>query len=491
MLFFRHLYCRSEKITHPTGLLASSYLYIAHFNFPGGFMKNKRNWRLLLASLLFSGLAFAFSDPFNTPPIFLAPQDGTIEVLTEQPFELDIEVEDIDNDILNIRAEHLPEWITFDPYLLQLYGQPTRLDRGTYYITIKADDGREVRSKRLELKVKYGHSAQQHLEETVRATCQERLANLKGVSAAVIGPDGQLSTVVHGHSDAARRYALEPNHRFRVASVTKLFTSTLIMRLVEFGYFELDDRLAEYLEVPGLPNGKSITIRQLLSHTGGVIDHLNHPSFYRGNWKYRTWDEGDIYRFAAVRSPRFSPGQGYDYSNTGFYLLGELAEAVLEKPLKDAFREYIFTPAGLNQTIYDDFSDRRHRIDSLADNGRAYEYHLSAVGAAGAIVATPADVARFGHALFKGKLVSAQSLELMQQDLGYEQGGDHYGLGMRMWDDHGIKHFGHTGALMGYRSILMYLPEYETTIALSTHHSHYRWYDLVNDVLLEMADYYR
>ena len=108
-------------------------------------MKNKRNWRLLLASLLFSGLAFAFSDPFNTPPIFLAPQDGTVEVFTEQPFELDIEVEDIDNDIVHIQAEHLPAWLTFDPYLLQLYGQPTRLDRGTYYVTIKADDGREVR----------------------------------------------------------------------------------------------------------------------------------------------------------------------------------------------------------------------------------------------------------------------------------------------------------------------------------------------------------
>jgi CubicO group peptidase (beta-lactamase class C family) len=454
-------------------------------------MKNKINWQLPLVVLVFSGLAFAFSGPFNTPPIFIAPQDGVLEALTEQPFELDIEVEDIDNDIVKIQALHLPDWITFDPYLLQLYGTPDRLDRGTYFVTIKADDGREIRSKRLEIKVNYGHSAQQHLEETVKATCQERLTNLNGVSAAVIGPDGQLVTVTHGHSDVARRQKLDLNHRFRVASITKLFTSTLVMRLVEFGYFELDDHLTDHLDVPGLPNSSQITIRQLLSHTAGVIDHLNHPSFYRGNWKYRTWDEHDIYRFAAVRRARFAPGQGYDYSNTGFYLLGELVEAVLEKPLKEAFREYIFSPAGLNQTTYDDSSDRRHPIDSLADNGRAYEYHLSAVGAAGAIVATPADVARFGHALYNGSLVSKPSLKIMQEDLGFEKGGDHYGLGMRMWDDHGIRHFGHTGALMGYRSILMYLPEYDTTIALSTHHSHYRWYDLVNDVMLEMADYYR
>jgi len=79
----------------------------------------------------------------------------------------------------------------------------------------------------------------------------------------------------------------------------------------------------------------------------------------------------------------------------------------------------------------------------------------------------------------------------MQKDIGNQKGGDHYGLGMRLWDDFGIKHIGHTGALMGYRSILMYLPEYDITIALATHHSHYNWYDLVNGVMLEMADYYR
>ena len=454
-------------------------------------MKNKRNWRLLLVVLVLSGLAFAFADPFNTPPIFLAPQDSTIDVRTEESFELDIEVEDIDNDILKIKVDNLPDWLTFDPYLLQLYGTPSRLDRGQYYITIKADDGREVRSKRLELKVAYGHSAEDHLKTTIEETCKARLSNLKGVSAAVIGPDGNLTTVVHGFSDAAKRQKLDPNYRFRVASVTKLFTSTLIMRLVEFGHFELDDLLTDHLEVPGLPNGSTITIRQLLSHTAGVIDHLNHPSFYRGNWKYRTWDAADIHRFAAARRARFTPGSGYDYSNTGFYLLGELAETVLEKPLDEIFQEYIFAPAGLNQTIYDDFSDRRHRIDSLADNGRAYEYHLSAVGASGAIVATPSDMARFGHALYTGELVSEQSLELMSEDIGFAKGGDHYGLGMRIWDDHGVRHLGHTGSLMGYRSILMYLPEYEATIALSTHHSHYRWYDLVNEVLLEMADYYR
>jgi len=145
----------------------------------------------------------------------------------------------------------------------------------------------------------------------------------------------------------------------------------------------------------------------------------------------------------------------------------------------------------MENTLYDDFSHRRKHIPGLAENRRAYEYHQSAVGAAGAIVSTPADMARFGHALYTGKLVSETSLVAMQQDIGAEKGGDHYGLGMRLWDDFGIRHIGHTGSLMGYRSILLYLPEYKVTLALSTHHSHYKWYDLVNGLMLEMADYYR
>lgn len=445
---------------------------------------------MIVPVLLLAALAVAFADPFNTPPIFLSPAEGPIAALTEKSFELDIEVEDIDNDILKVTVENLPAWCHFDPYLMQLYGTPGRSDRGEHHLTIKADDGREVRHRKISLQVSYGHSIQQQLQETMQDVWKTDLPQLRGASAAVVGADGQLSTVTIGHSDAEKREALDASHRFRVASVSKLFTATLILRLAEQGRLGLDDRLADHMQVPGLPFGEEITIRQLLSHTAGVIDHLNHPSFYRGDWKHRKWSERDIYRFAAVRKARFRPGEGYAYSNTGYYLLGKLAEKILGKPLKECFAEEVFQPAGLVQTEYDDYSDRRHRIDSLADNGRGYEYHQSAVGAAGAIISTPSDVARFGHALFHGQLLGERSLKAMQQDLGFEKGGDHYGLGMRLWDDYGIRHIGHTGALMGYRSILMYLPEQDVTVAISTHHSHRRWYNLVNGVLLSVADYY-
>jgi len=454
-------------------------------------MKKRVQWRLLFFVLLLSTLVVAIADPFNTPPIFLEPTDSHVTAYSERDFELDIEVEDVDNDILEVQVQHLPEWCTFDPYLLQLYGRPERIDKGEYFVTIKVDDGRVVRTKRVNLEVEYGHTAKQHLQEAMTGIWKEKLSNLQGASAAVISPEGELTAFTLGRCGSRSYDDISPEHKFRIASVSKLMTATLIMRLVEEERLSLDDHLSEYLEVTGLPNGDEITIRQLLSHTAGVVDHLNHPSFYRGNWKYRKWSERDILRFAAVRRARFNPGESYAYSNTGYYLLGELAEKLTGKPLGDAYRSYVFDPAGMENTLYDDFSTRRNPIEGLAENRRAYEYHHSAVGAAGAVISTPSDMARFGRALYTGKLVSKTSLEEMQKDIGNQKGGDHYGLGMRLWDDFGIKHIGHTGALMGYRSILMYLPEYDITIALATHHSHYNWYDLVNGVMLEMADYYR
>lgn len=447
-------------------------------------------WRLAIFLLTLSCLVIAVSDPYNTPPIFLAPTEDNVQAFTERDFTLNIEVEDIDRDEVEVNAYNLPEWLTFDQQLRQLRGRPERADKGEYYFAIKADDGRVVRTKMISLKVDYGHSAGQHLSEAFSALCSSKVQGLLGASAAIITPDGKLETAAFGRANAWNNEPATSNHRYRVASISKLFTSALVMRLAEEGYFKLDDTLYNILPA-NVPFSKEITVRQLLSHTAGVIDHLNHPSFYRGDWKHRTWTEQDIYRFAAQRGARFRPGTRYGYSNTGYYLLGEMVEAVLKKPLGEAYKEYIFEPLGLKQTIYDDFSNRKNHIDSLAENARAYEYHLSAVGAAGSIVSTPSDVARFGHALFSGQLVSQASLQEMVQDIGASVGGDHYGLGMRLWDDHGIQHMGHTGSLMGYRSILMYLPEYQATIAISANESVRNWNEVPNGLMMEMADYYR
>jgi CubicO group peptidase (beta-lactamase class C family) len=79
----------------------------------------------------------------------------------------------------------------------------------------------------------------------------------------------------------------------------------------------------------------------------------------------------------------------------------------------------------------------------------------------------------------------------MITDYGFAVGGSNYGLGTRLWDDFGIVHYGHTGSLMDYRSIIMYVPEADVSIALSTNDPHPNWFDLVNGVLVVVTNHYR
>lgn len=441
--------------------------------------------------LILSTLIVALSDPFNTPPIFLAPTETEVQAYTNQPLSIDVKVKDVDGDPLNIQVYNSPDWLQFDPFEMKLSGTPERIDKGEYIVTIKVDDGKVIRSKMLQLDVDYGHSAKEHLDEVLVKIWKEKLSKLPGFSATLIQPDGTIHKFNKGYANYSKTNKLTENSRYRIASVSKLMTATLIMRLSEGGYLNLDDPLIKYLPVGSIPYGKKMTIRQVMSHTAGLIDHLNHGSFYKGNWKYRKWSDNDIINFAARRRARFQPGQGYAYSNTGYYLLGMLIEKVLQQPLAEAYQDWIFTPAGMMNSELDDYSTRKNRVKNLAENSRAYEYHQSSVGAAGAIISTPEDMARFGYALYNGKLVNESSLKEMTTDYGAPRGGDHYGLGMRMWDDHGITHLGHSGLLMGYRSIMLYMPEYKTTLAFTTNHSYSQWYSLVNTALIEIADYYQ
>ena len=162
---------------------------------------------------------------------------------------------------------------------------------------------------------------------------------------ALMTPEDELITTTRGEHSPGGNNPLDPNYRYRVASVTKSFTATLILRLAEEGYFELDDKLFEYLEIPGLDNGIAITIEHLLTHTSGMGDHLNDGGFYTGSdWQTRVWEHQDIYDYTVDQGSFFWPGSSYRYSNTGFYVLGALAEAVTGQSLSDLYKSYIFNP---------------------------------------------------------------------------------------------------------------------------------------------------
>jgi len=448
----------------------------------------------LLPLALFSVLLFATCTKETAEdPINHLPEIGTpLEILAyaDSLFTYTIPVEDVDGDEVLVTVGNLPGWLAFDADIRKLSGTPTRQNQGTRELTITADDGKGQRSRQLAIRVVVILTLQEKLDMELLHHFQLTTTGLLGVSAAVATAEGALLTSTAGKHSPSSEGAVTPNHQYRMASVSKIFTAALILRLAEEAYFSLDDKLFAHLPIPGLEHGEDITIRHLLSHTAGVVDHLNSNDFFTGSWMTRTWANEDIFNYAVQKGALFEPGTAYYYSNTGFYILGALAEEVTGLSLREAFQQWVFTPLGLEQTLYDDYSNRIAHIENLAENERAYEYHLSAVGAAGAIVSTPADVARFGMAVYGGHFLSPASLQQMTTDYGFAVGGENYGLGTRLWDDHGIIHYGHTGALMDYRTILMYVPAKGLCIAIATNEPHSRWFDLVNGLLVEIVQFY-
>jgi D-alanyl-D-alanine carboxypeptidase len=237
---------------------------------------------------------------------------------------------------------------------------------------------------------------------------------------------------------------------FRIGSVTKQFTAAGIMKLVERGKLGLEDDVRKH--VPAFDSGgRVVTIRQLLNHTSGVPSYTNQPRFMA---EYAPRDLTHAQLLASIKDVPFDfePGKGYNYSNSGYYLLGMVIEAVDGRTYARFMQEEFFTPLGLTRTRY---GSEREIIKN-----RAQGYALDPAGvrlndalismnvpfAAGALSASAGDLVRWQIALVGGRAVSAES-------------GARYGFGLNVGGAEGRRRISHTGAIQGFNSMLVYLPE--------------------------------
>lgn len=446
----------------------------------------RSQWLIMLSGFLLVLSACKKDDPepqANKVPLLLS--ETLVTAIADSAFVYQLEAEDPDGGVVMIDLIDVPDWLSYSESDQTFSGTPTRDDAGINRLTFELSDGLASVEQEVKISVTIIRSFSEILQESVESAFQSLTPGLAGVSVAVSEPDGTLTTAWTGSSHYQQMQPINADHQYRVASISKVFTAALILRLMEEGHLELDDPMSDYLTIDGLEYGSQITIRQLLSHTAGVFDHLNSNEFWSDPMNYSTkvWSNEEIFQFAVDAGAYFQPGTGYAYSNTGFYMLGAIAEKILQEPLSDIFEAWIFEPLGLENTLYDDFSLYNNRIDNLAESERAYDYHLSAAGASGAIVSTPSDIARFGKALYGGTFVQPENVEQMLENIGGALGGSNYGLGTRLWNDLGIYHYGHTGSLMEYRNILIYVPDKSVSIAVHSNANHDNWIDLANQLL--------
>lgn len=178
---------------------------------------------------------------------------------------------------------------------------------------------------------------------------------MPGVSLHV-QKNGEHFSVVSG---VLNQESLEPvtaSSLFHAASIGKTFTATLILRLIDTGFLQLDDPIDLWLDSSMslmIMNSDKITIRSLLSHTSGIPDYVSDLSFLVdfAESPGRTWTPTEILGYAQQLPPNFEPGTDYEYSNTNTMLLGVIAERITGVPLGMALRQWVFEPAGLQRTF--------------------------------------------------------------------------------------------------------------------------------------------
>ncbi|AOC96990.1 D-alanyl-D-alanine carboxypeptidase precursor [Flavobacterium anhuiense] len=292
-------------------------------------------------------------------------------------------------------------------------------------------------------------------------------SGLPGVSVAVSTPNLGMVYASAGIGNVYTQSPILSNTQYRIASATKNFTATLIMRLQDAGYFNINDKLSQHLAIPGLPNGSTITIKQLLQHTAGVGDYLNGSSaFINAAVPDKIFTDAEIVGYINNMGASFTPGSSYEYSNGGFYLLGMLIEKKLGKTLDVAIQEWITTPLELTNTFMDFTSTTTNKIPNLAEGTRAYNYSPTSVKGAGAIVANPGDLAKYCKAIFGGNYLTQSSINAMILPSALNSA---YGLGTRLYtSSNNVKYHGHTGTILGYNSFMYYIPSLNVSVGITT-----------------------
>ena len=268
----------------------------------------------------------------------------------------------------------------------------------------------------------------------------------------------------YGYRNAADKTANNEQTIFQLGSITKQFTSAVILKLQEEKKLSVTDKLSKYF--PGYPKGDSVTIEQLLTHTSGIYSYTNDPKFMANEVSKPASREMMMALFRD-KPFDFSPGTGWNYSNSGYSLLGYIIEAVTKKPYEQAVRKYIFTPLGMTQSGFD-FTNLKNKEKATGyfklDDKETVPAPIvdSTVSySAGAIYSTTADLYLWHKALQKNNILSK-----VQQDKAYTPVKNKYGYGWGIDSIEGKRKVGHGGGIHGFTTNISRVPEDDICIIL-------------------------
>jgi CubicO group peptidase (beta-lactamase class C family) len=298
-----------------------------------------------------------------------------------------------------------------------------------------------------------------------------------------------------GYADFAKKIPVTTDTQFLIGSVTKQFAGVAITKAlwdkkVKDIQAELNKPIAHYLPSHhALWNGampawaNTITLHHLLVHSSGIVNYNSLPGF--NNQKFTT--SSDIISYFKNHPLEFTSGEKFAYCNSGYFLLGEIIQDIAQESLDLYLEKIFFAPFKMNSTHFpmqgtvDDLIKTDSRFKKLA---RGYQYDIAkkvadlseishyepmnVPGAGGSLISTAEDLLKWNNALYAGEIVPKSLLELILKPyLVTELGDSYYGYGIEiMKSATGNEYYSHRGGIPGFRSILTYLPDSQTSIIM-------------------------
>ena len=254
-----------------------------------------------------------------------------------------------------------------------------------------------------------------------------------------------------------------PTTKFRLGSITKQFTAASILLLEERGKLKVEDPVKKYM--PNAPAAwDKITIFHLLTHTSGIPSFTGFSDYESHETQAMT--PGKLVEWFRDKPLEFEPGTKWNYSNSGYVLLGYLIEKISGQSYSDFVQQNIFTPLGMKDSGYDSNSAIiAHRAAGYTPGKsgpiNAGFVHMSIPFSAGALYSTTEDLLRWEQGLFGGKLLKPDSLTKMTTPFKQD-----YAFGLGVSTQNGHKMIAHDGGIQGFNTSLAYFPDDKLVVAV-------------------------
>jgi CubicO group peptidase (beta-lactamase class C family) len=293
---------------------------------------------------------------------------------------------------------------------------------------------------------------------------------IAGITIGVFKGEEKILLKSYGFADLEFEVKLPTDASFEIGSVTKQFTATATMQLVEKGLLSLDDDVAKFIKFD--TKGKKVTVRQLLSHTSGIKGYTELPFFE--DFSIRKFKRDTLLRMVEKEPFDFNPGEALIYNNTGFFMLGLLIEKISGMSYEDYVSHNLFPKAGMTNTYY--------CSENKVTKNRAHGYELRETVlvraayldhtwpySAGSLCSTVEDLVKWNNALHKGKLISESTYKEFIKPTELNDGTiTKYAKGITVTQRQGRRVLEHGGGIPGFLSQNSYYPDDDISIVVLT-----------------------